>query len=491
MTPDIRLAAEPDAGTAVLAIGVRADRLDEDTADVDAGFIAAQGFEGKAGQSLLVPGGDGLRLLLGLGPAAAVGPTTLRRAAGVAARAARREPSLALDLLGTLPEGTAPAERRRAAQALAEGVLLGGYRYLAFTSAEKAEQRASKLEAVTVVGTGGRPVAEAVRRGVSVAGAVCLARDLVNEPGGSLTAPAFAGRAVAAAEAAGLTVEVWDEPAIVEAGLGGLLGVNRGSDQPPRFVVLSHRPAKPRGSVALVGKGITFDSGGLSMKSPEGMIGMKGDCGGAAAVLGAMTLVPELAPRLAVTAYLPLTDNMTGGDATRVGDVLVHRDGTTTEVLNTDAEGRLVLADALAYATEEARRPQAVFDLATLTGACIVALGPKTAGVFTDHDALGERVAAAAEVVGERVWPMPLLPHLRPTLDSEVADRRNVSTQRYGGASIAALFLRDFVAGDVPWVHLDIAGPSDVPDTEGEVPKGGTGFGVRLLAELLATWTRP
>ncbi len=488
MTPTITFAAEAGSEAAVVATGVRADRFDLDTQGLDGAYLAAHGFEGKPKQSLLVAdAGGSLRLLLGLGAAADVDATVLRRAAGVAARAANREPSLALDLLGMLPEGTAGAERRRAAQALSEGVILGGYQYLGLKTATPG---ASQLAEVTVVGHGGKPLQAAVERGAAVAAAVCLARDLVNEPGGTLIAPAFADRAVAAAEAAGLNVEVWDEAVIVEQRLGGLLGVNRGSDQPARFVTISHRPARPRGSVALVGKGITFDSGGLSMKSPEAMVGMKGDCGGAAAVLAAMTLVPGVAPRLAATAYLPLTDNMTGGDATRVGDVLVHRNNQTTEVLNTDAEGRLVLADALALATEDPK-PQAVIDLATLTGACMVALGPKTAGLFSGHDGLGERVRAAAEATGEQVWPMPLLDHLRPTLDSDIADLRNVGTGRHGGASVAALFLREFVAEGVPWAHLDIAGPSYVSDTEGEIVKGGTGFGVRLLVELLGTWTRP
>ncbi len=482
LTPDV-----PEA--AVLATGVRSDRFEDDTTGLDAALLAAQGFEGKPRQSRLVTDDEGrLRVLLGLGPADGVDATVLRKAAGTAARAARREPSLALDLLATLPDDVAPADRRRAAQAVAEGAVLGGYQYLGLKSATP---DASKLEAVTVVGKGGKPVQAAVERGVAVAAAVGLARDLVNEPGGTLTPAAFADRAVEAAEEAGLTVEVWDEAAIVEQRLGGLLGVNRGSEQPARFVTISHQPDRRRGSVALVGKGITFDSGGLSMKTSEGMIGMKGDCGGAAAVLAAMTLVPRLAPRLSVTAYLPLTDNMTGGDATRVGDVLVHRNATTTEVLNTDAEGRLVLADALALATEPDPKPQAVIDLATLTGACMVALGPKTAGLFTNHEGLGEQVAAAAGRAGERVWPLPLLDHLRPSLDSDIADLRNIGTGRHGGASVAALFLREFVAGGVPWAHLDIAGPSDVSDTEGEIVKGGTGFGVRLLAELLTNWTNP
>ncbi|MCU1497665.1 MAG: leucyl aminopeptidase [Acidimicrobiales bacterium] len=279
-----------------------------------------------------------------------------------------------------------------------------------------------------------------------------------------------------------------DVAAITEAGLGGFLGLARGSAQEPRFVKLISRPAgKPRGRVALVGKGITFDAGGLSIKTATGMEGMKGDMAGAATVLATLSLVPTIAPRLEVTAYLPLTDNMLGPDATRVGDVLRTRSGKTVEVINTDAEGRLVLADALALAVEDG--PDVIIDVATLTGACIVALGERTAGVFTNHEALAERVLDAADDTGESFWPLPLPDHLRSGLDSEIADLRNIGSNGYGGASTAAIFLREFV-GEVPWVHLDIAGPSDAKAAYDEVAKGGTGFGVRTLARLLSTWSR-
>ena len=317
-----------------------------------------------------------------------------------------------------------------------------------------------------------------------------LARDLVNQPGGTLTPTALATRAEELADLKGFDIEVLDRAAIEDEKLGGLLGVNRGSIEEPRFVKLTwDPPGKVRGTVALVGKGITFDSGGLSLKTSDSMIGMKGDMAGAAAVLAAFTALDAVQPPVRVRGYLPLTDNMPGGDATRVGDVLRIRNGTTVEVLNTDAEGRLVLADALALATED--EPDAIVDLATLTGACMVALGMKTAGLMGNHQGLLDQVQAAADAEGEPVWPLPLPPDMRTELDSEVADIKNISGKRWGGASVAGVFLQEFVGDGIPWVHLDIAGPADSPDDDGLTRKGGTGFGVRTLLHLLTSYRKP
>jgi leucyl aminopeptidase len=481
MTISFRAASAPD-DSAVRVVGARADRLDEDLPPADRAALDAQGFTGAVGEARLLGGDDGLRVVAGLGPAADVDPRALRRAGAAAARAARRLPSASVDVLGLLPEdGRGPA----GAQALVEGMAAGTYRYDRFRSTD----RGDLLAEVVVVGRGGQRLQKAVERGARVADAVALARDLVNEPGGSLTPPVLADRAAEVAGAAGLKATVLDEDGIRAQGLGGLLGVNRGSEQPPRFVELAWEPERPRGSVALVGKGITFDAGGLSIKTTEGMSAMKGDMGGAAAVIGAMSVVPELAPRVKVVGYLPITDNMLGPDATRVGDVLEIRGGTTVEVMNTDAEGRLVLADAIVKAGEA--RPDAIVDLATLTGACEVALGSRTAGLMGTHAGLVDQVQAAADGAGEDVWPLPMPAHLRRQLDSDVADLRNVGTTRYGGALIAAHFLSRFVADGIPWAHLDIAGPAWSREDDVETPKGGTGFGVRLLLQLLADWKRP
>jgi leucyl aminopeptidase len=282
---------------------------------------------------------------------------------------------------------------------------------------------------------------------------------------------------------------VWDEKEIRKQRLGGLLGVNRGSEQAPRFLRLEYAPEKPRGTVALVGKGITFDSGGLSLKPSDGMVGMKGDMGGAAAVLGTFRAVAALGSRVRLLGFLPITDNMTGGDATRVGDVLTIRNGKTVEVLNTDAEGRLILADGLSLASEEA--PDAIVDLATLTGACMVGLGDRIAGLMSNHDGWRDQVQAAATAAGEDVWPLPLPGYLRGKLDSDLADLKNITDTRYGGALAAGVFLREFVGEGIPWVHLDIAGPADSSVVEGELVKGGTGFGVRTLVELCSSYTKP
>jgi leucyl aminopeptidase len=319
---------------------------------------------------------------------------------------------------------------------------------------------------------------------------VRIARDLVNQPGGMLTPVAFAARAEELADLRGFRVEVLDREDIEAEKLGGLLGVNRGSDEEPRFLKLSWQPAgKARGTVALVGKGITFDSGGLSLKPTDGMVGMKGDMAGAAAVLATFSALDAVQPKVRVLGFLPLTDNMPGGDATRVGDVLRIRNGTTVEVLNTDAEGRLVLADALSLASEA--EPDAIVDLATLTGACMVALGTKIAGVMGNHDGFVDQVRAAADAEGEPVWPLPLPDDMRKQLDSEVADLKNIGTNRYGGALVAGLFLERFVADGIPWAHLDIAGPADAGDDDSEARKGGTGFGVRTLLRLLSDFRKP
>jgi len=481
---------EPGAGGAArpvdaVGVGVFADRLDDALPDgVDRAFVEAQEFEGRPGQTCTVPGAGGrVVVLLGLGPEDEVEVRTYRRAAAAFARAAHKQTHLAIDVLGSLPDRLDPAA---VAQALAEGVMLGSYRYTAL----KSDPEPSHIESLTVLGEGDAHTLAAIDRGRAVGEAVRLARDLVNQPGGSLTPAAFAARAQELARLKGFDVEVLDRAAIEREKLGGLLGVNRGSTEEPRFLLLSWDPGgEPRGTVALVGKGITFDSGGLSLKPSDSMVGMKGDMAGAAAVLATFTALDAVQPPVRVRGYLPLTDNMPGGNATRVGDVLRIRNGTTVEVLNTDAEGRLVLADALALASEG--EPDAIVDLATLTGACMVALGRKIAGLMGNHDGFVEAVRAAADAEGEPVWPLPLPDEMRKALDSEVADLKNVGNDRYGGALLAGVFLREFVGDGIPWAHLDIARPAEATEDEPETRKGGTGFGVRTLLRLLSTFTPP
>jgi leucyl aminopeptidase len=484
MTIAIELIPTMPEGVEAVGIGVFSDDLDDEPDEpagrlpdpLDGAFLAAQGFKAEPGRSCAFPGPDGqLVVALGLGPRTEATPRTFRRAAAALARAARRCRTVATTLLDEADDlDSLPAAE--VARSVAEGTVLGAYTYTAL----KSDPESSRITSLGLVGrNGAADTADALARGAATAAAVCLARDLVNEPGGSLTATAFAERAVELGAEHGFEVEVLDREAIVRERLGGLLGVNRGSDQEPRFLKLCWQPDEPAATVALVGKGITFDSGGLSLKPSDSMIGMKGDMAGAAAVLATFTALEVLRPPVRVQGYLPLTDNMTGGDATRIGDVLRIRTGKTVEILNTDAEGRLVLADALAMAAED--RPDAIVDLATLTGACMVALGPRVAGLMGNDDGLVEQVRAAADAAGEDVWPLPLPDDLRPQLDSEVADLKNVSSGRWGGALIAGVFLQEFVADGVPWAHLDIAGPAYALDDDAETRKGGTGFGVDTL----------
>ncbi len=451
-------------------------------------FMIGAGFDGKVGSTITVPVSNGglaaaAITFVGLGKRDAVTLDTLRRAAAAVARRANKVTTVATTLLEAAPAG---AESSAAAQAVAEGVHLGAYEFLRY----KPEGKPTLLAKVVALG-GGSPAAvkAGLARGSAIAGAVIRARDLVNEPGGSLSAVDFAAEAVKVGKVAGLKVTVLDEAAIKRLKLGGLLGVNRGSTEPPRFVKLEYVPTKrAKGNLALVGKGVTFDSGGLSLKTADGMETMKTDMSGAAAVLAAMSVLSAAGCGAKVTGYIPLTDNMPSGSAVKPGDVLRIRNGKTVEVLNTDAEGRLILADALSLAVED--EPEAIVDLATLTGACMVALGSDIAGLFASHDGWGQQVKAAADRTGESMWPMPMPEFYKPLIVSDVADIKNSGAGRYGGAITAALFLREFV-GSVPWVHLDIAGPARAASDGAYNRKGGTGFAVRTLVELCCTYTVP
>ena len=477
MSIEITLGRKAPARAELVGIAITSDEVADQPHDLDWDVLKAQGFDGSVGQAQIVGGPDGAVVALGMGAADEISTTAFRRAGVALARAGKRCKQIAADVLGAAGDAVSKED---AAQAFAEGVDLGAYAYLD----QKSKPKKADLKGVTLVG-GGKKVTEAVAKGQAIAAGVNLARDLVNEPGGSLTPVAFARKANAVAKAGKLTIKVMDLAAIKRAKLGGVVGVNRGSTQQPRFVEMSYRPTgKAAGHVALVGKGVTFDAGGLSIKPAGGMMTMKCDMGGAAAVLGTMSTLAVVQPKVKVTAYIPLTDNMLGGDATRPGDVLKIRNGKTVEVLNTDAEGRLILADALSLATEA--KPDAIVDLATLTGACMVALGPRYAGVMgTDGDGWVQQVLDAGGRTGERVWQLPLPPEYRSMLDSNVADVKNIGGP-HGGAITAGLFLKEFVGEDIPWAHIDIAGMHATDKQKGPFNPGPTGYGTRLLAELLA-----
>lgn len=477
----------------VLAVPVFAGRvlgpggkaLDTATGGSLDAFMTEAGFEGKAEETLAVPAGTlGARaaLLVGLGEKKTVSVDRLRRAAAAVVRRSPKAKTVATTLLDAVPAG---GDRVAAAQALAEGAALGAYKFLRY----KQKSDSPALERFVVLGKKDAAVQAGLDRGVAVAGAVARARDLVNEPAGAMTPTQLAEEARRAAEMGGLDIEVLDEVEIANQGLGGLLGVSLGSDQPPRMVKLTYTPkGKATGTVALVGKGITFDSGGLSLKTADGMETMKTDMSGAAAVIGAMSVLRTAGVQTKVIGFVPTTENMPGPKAIKPGDVLKIRNGKTVEVLNTDAEGRLILADGLSLAAEE--KPDAVIDLATLTGACVVALGMKIAGLMGNDDPWIGQVRAAAERAGELMWHLPLPEEYRKDLDSEIADLKNITGGRGGGALTAGLFLSEFT-GDVPWVHLDIAGPARAGSDDGYIAKGGTGFGVRTLVEVLSTFEKP
>jgi leucyl aminopeptidase len=449
---------------------------------LDRATLEAAGFHGKVGETLVVPRRDGPSVVaVGVGAADTLDATALRDAAAALARAAGNHRHVAT----TLADLDAIAADV-AGQVVVEGILLARYRY----STLKREPGATPLTEITLVTDARRAqgVGRGAQRGHVTARAVQLARDLANTPPGHLTATKMAEVAMNVAGASGLAVEVYGPDDIAAMGCGGLLGVNAGSSEPPRLVKLTYRPRRPTGRLALVGKGVMYDSGGISLKPTDPMhAAMKMDMSGAAAVLSSMSALADLGCRTEVVGYLLCTDNMPSGSAMKLGDVLTIRGGTTVEIHNTDAEGRLLLADGLALANEE--RPDAIVDIATLTGACMVALGPAVAGVFGNDRALVEQVAAASTTTDEPVWQLPLdRKRYRKLLDSDVADVKNVGGP-HGGAITAAVFLSEFV-GDAPWAHLDIAGPMKVDADDSWRSRGATGFGTRLLIELATSFRK-
>lgn len=476
MSISFRTARRIPTSAGLVAYGLTSDQLvagESLPAGTDAAVLERMDFQADVGQVQIIPADDNLIALVGLGPADDLDVETLRCSASALARAVEKQRSVVCDLASV-----SGLEASEASRAVVEGIGLAAYRFGYST-----KKPAPQIERVVLVGSVATAVREAVEYASAVVEGVALARDLVNEPGGKLTSPAFANRVRRMASGSGIGVKVLDEAGIKRAKMGGLLGVNRGSSRPPRFVELDYRPkGKASGCIALVGKGLTFDAGGLSIKPAQGMMHMKMDMAGAAAVVGAFSVLPVLAPKCRVRGYLPMTDNMLGGDATRPGDVLTIRNGKTIEVLNTDAEGRLVLADALSLASEA--KPDAIVDLATLTGACVVALGPKIAGLMGRNDNFLTQVEVASQRSGERVWQLPLPDSYRKMVDSSVADMKNIGGPD-AGAITAGLILQEFVATGIPWAHLDIAGPAFADTDDAEVCKGGTGFGVRLLLELI------
>ena len=443
-----------------------------------------EGFKGNAGQSFLfhTHGKTAARriLLVGLGPSDKSGPDTFRKFAAIAQKTGEKVKAKKITLV--IPdEGALRLDAR--VQALVEGALLSAYRFDRYISKDRTS---SSVEAFDLAVPERAHLDDAIARARAVVDGVCLARDLVNEPAGTLTPVEFALRAVAAGRKYKFKVEVLDERAIAREKMGLIQAVAKAASPytPPRVVRLEYRPKrKAKKHIALVGKGLTFDCGGLDIKPTDGMLNMKVDMSGAAAVLGTMVAIAQLGVDVAVTGYLACVENGIGGNAYHPGDILISRKGLSIEINNTDAEGRLVLADCIDLCLER-DKPDVLVDLATLTGACMVALGPSTAGVFTDDDELAEDIKTIGRRAGEDFWRLPLNDELLSQLKSPIADFKNTGL-RYGGAITAALFLKQFVDGRATWAHLDIAGPAST-DKDGEYTlKGGVGFGVRTLVGLI------
>ncbi len=456
--------------------------LDRQLKGVLAEVLRTEKFAGKPEQIAYVHTAGRLPakrvLVVGLGKQKEVDAERVRRAAAAALRRAR---DLGARIVSAALLGAGLSLKVRA-QALAEGALLGAYTFDRYKR-EKNEKAVEELRVVDPERRHEREIREGLRLGELFADATRFARDLVNEPANQVTPTYLAKVATQIAREGRLRVKIYDRADCQRMGMGAYLGVAQGSEEPPKFIHLAYAPrGRPRRKIALVGKGITFDSGGLDLKPAEGMLRMKDDMSGAAAVLAIMRALPRLAPPVEVHGIIAATENMPSGTAQRPGDIVRAMNGTTIEIGNTDAEGRLTLADALAYAVN-AVKPQEIVDLATLTSAVVVALGNLCSGVMWNDKPLADRVLAAAEAAGERMWPMPLVDEYKELLKSDVADLNNVGP-RAGGAITAGIFLREF-AGSTPWVHLDIAGTAFTEKDLPLGPKGGTGVGVRTMLSYL------
>ncbi|MEV6430183.1 leucyl aminopeptidase [Nocardia sp. NPDC051463] len=462
-------------GPAIAPDDLFSDVLDADTRAELLDQLGAVGAKGKAEELSRVPAPAGLDgvtsvLAVGLGAAEKVDAEQIRRSAGVAARALSGTELVATTLSG-LDLGAA-----------AEGFYLGAYAFTPFKSGKSApkpdERPVARVELLVPEPEFGEA---ALIKAQLVAEAVATARDFVNTPPSHLFPAEFAARAQVLAEAAGLEVEVLDEQALEAGGFGGVLGVGKGSSRPPRLVRITYAGGPKK--VALIGKGITFDTGGISIKPAQNMENMTSDMAGAAAVVATTLLAARLGLPITVTATVPMAENMPSATAQRPGDVLTQYGGTTVEVINTDAEGRLILADAIVRAGED--RPDYLIDVATLTGAQMVALGTRTPGVM-GTDEFRDRVAKISREVGENGWAMPLPTELRADLNSKIADLANVAPHRWGGMLSAALFLKEFVPEGVQWAHLDVAGPAyNTGGPFGYIGKGGTGVPVRTLIAVI------
>ena len=450
-------------------------------------LVNSAGFRGAANEALMLPKGKQWVLVVGLGKAKDLSLERARQFAGTAAKVvrARGMRQLILPVISERPLGTAAA----VAQALAEGLLLGLYRYDKLRQLPK-YQRSWRIDAATLVVERAADTAaasRAVEKAEVLAEAVSLARDLINGPSNIITPTYLANTARQIARKLRLKCQVIPFAQLKRLGFGGLVGVAQGSAHPAQFIVIDYHPRGAKKTFALCGKGITFDSGGISIKPSAKMELMKYDMSGAAAVLATVQAAARLKLPVRVVGIIAATENMPSGTAQRPGDVIRTLSGKTVEVLNTDAEGRLVLADCLHYAKRF--KPTATIDLATLTGACVVALGTEAIGLMTKDERLAARISQAGKVTYERVWRLPLWDEYGPAMKSDIADVRNVTNTGEAGTITAAKFLEEFAEG-LPWAHLDIAGTAWTEKDKPYIPKGAVGIGVRLLVKLMENWDR-
>jgi leucyl aminopeptidase len=484
--PSIR-ATETTTVTDVLIIGLSQDKKTKKLKLHTSGIKVADGelldalmemgASGAADEVVKLPGTSSrLIVTTGLGATQTSYPhETLRRAAGAAARALMGQKSATFSL---------PHKGEEDFLAISEGALLGSYLFNEFRSSTKSEKKLP-LEKIAIHSKVGHQ--KLVRRAEIIARNTYLVRDLINTPPSHLTPRSFTEQIKKRATPLGIKVSILNESALKKLGYGGITGVGQGSANPPRLLHLSYQPRGAKKRLAYIGKGITFDTGGLALKPAQGMEAMKSDMSGAAAVSAAILAIAELKLPIAIDAWAPLAENMISDNATRPSDIINIYGGKSVEVLNPDAEGRLVLADALVRAAEVGKKGgglDGIVDVATLTGAQVVALGTRTSAVMTNNEEFRTELLAAAQSAGEQFWPMPLPEELRASLDSPVADIANIG-DRMGGMLVAGLFLKEFVDDQLPWVHLDIAGPAyNESKAHGYTPVGGTGVALRTLVAL-------
>ncbi len=475
-----------------MAVGIFKDaaQLEGAAAKVDAALegtlskiLAEERFNAQPNHSLLVHTHGKLRakriIVVGFGPKSAFTLDRLRQATATAVRRAEEVRAMHLVLP---PLAIRPHSLEALTQARVEGAILGAYRFARYKTPESAP--VEQVELLATDPAQHRSLEEGLRLGRVFADATVFARDLVNEPSNALPPVRLAEIAAESARANGLHCSILDVDAMQRLGMGAILAIGAGSAQPPRLIILEYAPPKAKKTVAIVGKGVTFDSGGLDLKSSEGMLGMKADMAGGAAVIATLNALPALHPPVRVFGVVAAVENLPGGRATKPGDIVRALNGKTIEITNTDAEGRVVLADALAYAVRQ--KADEIIDIATLTGSAMVALGSYAAAVMGNEQDLVRKIQDAAELAGERIWQLPLYDEFLEEMRSPIADLRN-SGGRYGGAEKGAIFLREFVDGR-PWVHLDIAPTAFLDRDEGTgpyIPKGATGYGVRTLLTYL------